>query len=301
LLPAGDYAATDRMLARVAAASDGFARLDPALGAKVKAAQATRRLHSGDQAAAIGLFEAALELAAATGDARAMCEMRVNLAAVWADMGQLEPAEALLRQTLQEAQSIELHYVATAVLINLGPVLTHAGRLGEARRLTMQALNFARKQGDVRLESAAQLYLSTISYMAGEYPGSEQRARQAAEIASAPLRPSALAAIARALLAQDRRAEALGQARAAAEQMAAVGHVEEYESLVNLMLAETLAANEEHDAARASLATAAARLRERAAQIGRLDWRRTFLTKLPDNARTLTLAKAWGVTATDDA
>ena len=45
---------------------------------------------------------------------------------------------------------------------------------------------------------------------------------------------------------------------------------------------------------------AAVRLRERAAQIGRLDWRRTFLTKLPDNARTLTLARTWGVAATED-
>src|SRR6185503_4998260 len=147
LLPGGQYQATDAVLARVEAASAGFTNLDPGQAAKVKAAQATRCLHSGDQAGAIGLLEAAVELAAATGDARAMCEMRVNLASVWADMGQLEPAETLLRQTLQEAQSIELHYIATAVLINLAPVLTHGGRLGEARRLTMQALNFARKQG----------------------------------------------------------------------------------------------------------------------------------------------------------
>ncbi|HET6149010.1 MAG TPA: protein kinase [Polyangia bacterium] len=300
LLPGGLYQATDAVLAQVEAASGGFTNLDPAQGARVKAAQATRCLHSGDQASAIGLLEAAVELAAATGDVRAMCEMRVNLGSVWSDMGQLEPAETLLRQTLQEAQTIELHYIATAALINLAPVLTHAGRLGEARRLTMQALNFARKQGDVRWEGAAQLYLSTISFMAGEYPGSEQRARQAAEIASAPLRPSALAAIARALLAQDRRAEALEQARVAAAELAAVGHVEEYESLVHLMLAETLEANGEPVAARAALTSATTRLRERAAQIGRLDWRRSFLTRLPDNARTLGLARAWGIAGMDD-
>jgi enoyl-CoA hydratase len=200
-------------------------------------------LHAGDQIGAIARLDRALVLAGTTGDVATMCEMRVSLASVWADLGQLETAESLLRHALQEAQTIELHHVTTAALITLGPVLTDSGRLGEARRLTMQALNFARKQGDLRWEGAAQLYLSTISFVAGEHLGSEQRARRAAEIVSAPLRPSALAAIARALLAQAHPAEALEQARAAAAQLAATGHVEKYESLVHLMLAEALDAS----------------------------------------------------------
>jgi len=295
LLPSGDIKGADAILRRVSDATAGAPRIEPALASKLQAVQATRKLHAGDQAGAIALFEGALASAAATGDTRTACEMRVNLASVWSDMGQIEPAEILLRQTLQEAQAIELHYITAAVLINLAPVLTHAGRLGEARRLTMQALNFARKQGDLRWEGAAQLYLSTITFMAGEHQGSEHRARSAAEIVAAPLQPSALAAIARALLAQDRHAEALECARKASALLTEIGHVEEYESLIYLTLAEALHASGDGEAARVALRDALARLRARAAHIGNPEWRTGFLTKLPDNARTLELARAWGM------
>ena len=301
LLPGGDYQGADAILRRVAEATAGAAQLEPALAAKIEAVLATRKLHAGDQAGAIDLMQAAQRSAAATGDTRTVCEMRGNLASLWSEMGQLEMAETLLRQTLHEAQAIELNYITAAVLINLAPVLTHAGRLGEARRLTMQALNYARKQGDLRWEGAAQLYLSTISFMAGEHQGSEQRARSAADIVSLPLQPSALAAIARALLAQDRRAEALEYARKASDLLAATGHVEEYESLVRLMLAEALGAAGDRDGARAALRAAMTRLQDRAVQIGNLEWRVSFLTVLPDNARTLALAREWGLEERPDA
>jgi tetratricopeptide (TPR) repeat protein len=295
LLAGGRYETTDAILARVGSASAAFTNLEPALAAKVAAVRAARNLHSGDQSAAIGLQEAALEEAAAAGDTRTMCEMRANLASVWADIGQLARAETLLRESLAEAQKLELHYVTALVLINLGPVLAYSGRLGEARRLAMQALNFARKQGDQRWEGAAQLYLSTITHLSGEHQGSEQRARRASEIVPDPLRPSALAAIARAVLAQGRSEEALEHARAAHQLMEAVGHVEEYESLVRLMLALALEANGDHTGARAALRAAVDRLQARADHISNPEWRASFLTQLPDNARTVALAREWGI------
>jgi len=295
LLRAGDDPGTEAILARVETAVGDVARLEPGLCARYQAVQATRRLRHGDAAGAIDLLQAALASASRTGDTGMMCDLRVSLASVWADLGQLDTAEALLRQALEQAQTIELHYITTAALINLGPVLTHAGRLGEARRLAMQALNFARKQGDQRGEGAAQLYLSTISFAGGEHPGSEQRARRAAEIGAPSLRASALAAVARALLAQDRRPEALEQARAAAAELTGSGRLERYESLVHLVLAEALAANGDQAGARAVVHAAAARLQARAAQLGNPEWRRSFLTKLPDNARILALAREWGL------
>jgi len=298
LLRAGDDATTEAIFARVEATVGDVARLEPGLGARYRAVQAMRRLRHGDNAGAIDLLQAALASATRTGDTGTMCDLRVSLASVWAELGQLDTAEALLRQTLEQAQTVELHYITTAALIGLGPVLTHSGRLGEARRLAMQALNFARKQGDQRGEGAAQLYLSTISYVAGEHPGSEQRARRAAEIGSPSLRASALAAVARALLAQGRRPEALEQARAAAAELvarAASGRAERYESLVHLVLAEALAATGDAAGARAVVQAAAARLQARAALLANPDWRRSFLTKLPDNARILALAREWGL------
>ena len=228
-----------------------------------------------------------------------MCDLRVSLASVWADLGQLDTAEALLRQTLEQAQTIELHYITTAALINLGPVLTHAGRLGEARRLAMQALNFARKQGDQRGEGAAQLYLSTISFVAGEHPGSEQRARRAAEIGSPSLRASALAAVARALLAQDRRPEALEQARAAAAELAARAASGRARAL-RIAGAPGPGRGAGRERRPGRRARAWSRRPRRGCRRARRssanpDWRRSFLTKLPDNARILALAREWGL------
>ena len=293
LLPGGRYDATDALLGRVETVTNGFRHLEPTLAAKVHQVRAIRGIHSGDHAKSIALFNAALDAASAAGDARTLCEMRANLASVWADLGQLDQAESLLRQSLAEAQKIELNYVTAMVLINLGPLLAHSGSLEEAHRIAMQALEFARKQGDQRWEGAAQLYLSTIASLAGDHQESEQRARLACEILPAPLQPSGLAALSRAVLARGRIKEALQHARTANDLLTAIGHVEEYESLVRLILAETLEASGDHTAARDALRVAADRLNARAAQINNPAWRESFLSRLADNARTMRLAREW--------
>jgi hypothetical protein len=71
--------------------------------------------------------------------------------------------------------------------------------------------------------------------------------------------------------------------------------VEEYESLVRLVLAEALEANGDGAGARQALASAWTRLQERAARITNETWRDSFLTRLPDNARTMDLAREWGL------
>ncbi|HVU50567.1 MAG TPA: protein kinase [Polyangia bacterium] len=295
LLPGGRYEAVEAILARVAAESDQFATLEPVAAAKVHAVRAARALHAGDQAAAISLYEQALAAAAAAGDARAVAEMHGNLAATWADLGQLDQAEAGLRQALADAERLELGHISVWALLNLGTVLTGSGRLDEARRVLTTALEFGRKQGDQRLEGAALLYLSTVQYLAGDLRDSESRARMASEILPTPLQPAALAALARAVLAAGRVKEALQHARMANELLATIGHVEDYESLVRLVLAEALAAAGEVEPARAALRAAHDRLMARAEQIANADWRAAFLTRNLDNARTVRVAREWGL------
>jgi eukaryotic-like serine/threonine-protein kinase len=294
LLPGGRYEATDAILARVSAATEGFATLAPAVAAKVHFVRGARQLHAGDQQAGVALLEQAIAAATAAGDARTMSEMYGNLAATWADLGQFDRAEAGLRQALADAERLDLTFIRAWALLNLGNVLTWSGRLDEARRATTTALDLGRKQGDQRLEGAALLYLSTITFLAGELVDSEHRARLAGEILPAPLQPAALAALARAVLAQGRVQEALQHARKANELLATIGHVEDYESLVRLVLAEALAAAGERDAARAALRAAHERLLARAAQIANADWRESFLSRLHDNARTTRLSREWG-------
>jgi tetratricopeptide (TPR) repeat protein len=295
LLSGGRYEAADTILARVAAESDSFATLEPAAASKVHAVRALRVLHTGDQAAAIALFELAIAAAARTGDARAIAELHGNLAATWCDLGQLDQAEAGLRQSLADAERLELQHIRVWTLLNLGNLLTASGRLDEARRSVTAALEFGRKQGDQRLEGGALLYLSTVAFVAGDLRDSEHRARMASEILPTPLQPAGLAALARAVLAAGRVKEALQHARMANELLATIGHVEDYESLVRLVLAEALAAAGEAEAARAALRAAYERLMARAAQIANPDWRASFLTRLLDNARTVRLAREWGL------
>jgi ATP/maltotriose-dependent transcriptional regulator MalT len=97
------------------------------------------------------------------------------------------------------------------------------------------------------------------------------------------------------VLARGRSKEALQHARTANDLLTAIGHVEEYESLVRLMLAETLEASGDHEAAMEAIRVAAERLTARAAQISTPAWRESFLTRLADNARTMRLAREWGL------
>jgi hypothetical protein len=79
------------------------------------------------------------------------------------------------------------------------------------------------------------------------------------------------------------------------ELLATIGHVEDYESLVRLALAEALAAAGDVEPARAALRAAYERLMARAAQIAKPDWRAAFLTRNLDNARTVRLAREWQI------
>jgi len=295
LLPGGRYEAVEAILTRVAAESDDFTTLEPEAAAKVHAVRAARALHAGDQAAAIQFYEQSLRAALQAGDARTVSEMHGNLAATWADMGQLDEAEKGLRQALADAERLELQHNRVWALLNLGTVLTASGRLDEARRAENTVLEFARKQGDQRLEGAALLYLSTIAYLGGDLRDSEHRARMATEILPTPLQPAALAALSRAVLTSGRVKEALQHARMANELLATIGHVEDYESLVRLVLPEALAAAGEVEPARDALRAAHERLMARAAQIANPDWRAAFLTRNLDNARTVRLAREWQI------
>jgi hypothetical protein len=74
-----------------------------------------------------------------------------------------------------------------------------------------------------------------------------------------------------------------------------LGAVEEGESLVRLMLVETLLAVDERAAAVEAAQIAYTRLLERAAKISSRDYRTSFLEQVSDNARTIELARELGV------
>ena len=73
------------------------------------------------------------------------------------------------------------------------------------------------------------------------------------------------------------------------------GGIDEGEARIRLIYAEALHATGELEEARVAIATARDRLLARAAKIGDEAWRRSFLECVPENSRTLELARAWSM------
>jgi len=100
-----------------------------------------------------------------------------------------------------------------------------------------------------------------------------------------------MAVLAKVQLARGDTATALGLARQAAQSLDDLGAIDTGEAFVRLTLVDALAAAGDPGATDA-LRAAQARLVERASRIDDKDLRETFLACVPDNARTMALAKA---------
>jgi tetratricopeptide (TPR) repeat protein len=148
------------------------------------------------------------------------------------------------------------------------------------------------EQGSTRLEGGTRNYLAKIELHAGNLDAAEREARAAAELfmTAPPVRPAALAVLARVLLAKGRADDALAAAREAYSQLEELGSLEEGEATVRLTHAEALMANGLNTEAGQVLVTARDQLLQRAAKISDATWRERFLNQVPDNARTLALA-----------
>jgi tetratricopeptide (TPR) repeat protein len=177
---------------------------------------------------------------------------------------------------------------------NLGLALARRGALEEARRVETDALHAFRKQGDGRLAHSSHLYLALIRLQSGDVAGAERDARAAAEFfhKASGLRAFALATLAQVFLAQDRVAEALERAREAKSILEA-GSIEEGEALVRLSWAESLHRAGRIEEARDAIVEARDRLLSRAGKIVDASLRKSFLERVPENARTLSRAAEW--------
>jgi hypothetical protein len=101
----------------------------------------------------------------------------------------------------------------------------------------------------------------------------------------------ARATLAAGLLRAGEHAEAVSEGAAAMAEVEARGSLEHGEARVRLIQVDVLKAAGGADGARAAAAAARDRLLVRAAHITNQAWRESFLTRVPDNARTLQLAE----------
>jgi hypothetical protein len=145
------------------------------------------------------------------------------------------------------------------------------------------------------MEAASRMYLARIALFAGDCEAAEREARVAESLlgSAPPFRPQVMAITARALLHLGRTSEALGAAADAIAAFQSLGTAEGGEALLRLTYAEVLAAA--GDAASAAAAISAARdaLLASADKLRDPVRRARYLLDIPENARTLELARAW--------
>jgi eukaryotic-like serine/threonine-protein kinase len=219
----------------------------------------------------------------------------VNGAMARMHLGGYTEARKVLSDALSFAHRFGLYNVRARIQHNLGNVLAHLGELEGARRYEEEALAAFTSQGDYWYEVAARIYLVHILLGLGRVEEAEQEVARAVDLSLnvQPLRCSAALARARVLLVQGNGREAHLAALGAMYSMQKLGSIEEDEPLLRLTFAEASWAAGLSSMARVAIAAARQRLLDRAAKIKDPAWRRSFLENVPENARTIELARAW--------
>ncbi|WP_437964135.1 protein kinase [Sorangium sp. So ce260] len=263
--------------------------------AQLHEARSCYAICTGDLVAGTHGMEAASLAFEQAGDRRNACGARAGLGVAYAELGDFERAESVLRTALEEADRMHLHDLRSASEANIAQVLACRGQLAEGRAFAESAASASRRSGIARTELFARCYLAKICVALGDLEAAEAEARAAvARVQSAPtLGVQAYAVLARALLGLGRVDEAVSTATEANSMLESFGTLEEGESLVRLTYAEALAASGRQHEASAAIASARAALLARAEKLSDPTWRERFLRDVPDNARTLELARQW--------
>jgi tetratricopeptide (TPR) repeat protein len=241
LLQAGRDEIAEAIAARAEALACGPARVEPFALARIAQLGGLRAFCGGDMDAARRAYLEAIALFEAAGDQRNACLERINLGVTLAELGEPALADEALRLCLAGAERMHLGVVRGYALVNLSRVLLDQGRLDEAGQAAEQAREVGLANHSPRLAGAALTRLSMLAHHRGDVARAEAHARLAEEALAAfpSLHAGALAARARALVAQGRPAEALDAARRAMGLIEG-DHYEIFHRLVRLAHAEAL-------------------------------------------------------------
>ena len=295
----GKTGLADELLARLSRELSVNRTLGPALAGRVHSALALRARFAGDVAGNLEAVRTAVHCFEQAGDQRNACARRERLGYALLEVGDHEASLHLLTEAIAAATRLGLHHVVATARHNLGLTLARLGRCDEALATEQEAIAAFRASGNRRMEGASLEYLALIRLAAGDLDGAERAARDALAVASAePVLPlnqaESRAILGRALLAAGEAAPALALARAALDELEALGGIDDGEAIIRLTLAEALAATGARADAAAAIGHARDRLLERAAAISDPALRTSFLGRVPENARTLALARELG-------
>ncbi|WP_437644157.1 protein kinase domain-containing protein [Sorangium sp. So ce362] len=250
---------------------------------------------TGDLSAGVSGLEAAVLAFEQAGDRRNACSNRANLGFAYAELGDFERAESTLRAAREETDRLQLHDLKLIVESSLAQVLASRGQLVEAWALAEAGVLPSQRASGARLEMIFRCCIARIALAAGDLETAEREVRAA--VALSPGAPTlgvqAFAILARVLLGRGHVDEAVRTAAEASAMLESFGAIEEGESLVRLAFAEALAAHGRREEAAIAIASARAALLARAEKLSDPTWRERFLRDVPDNARTIELARQW--------
>jgi hypothetical protein len=168
------------------------------------------------------------------------------------------------------------------------------GELALARTLAAQLAESGRAHKNGQEEGRGRWALAEVLRRDGDLAGAERELAVALGIAMRLDQPGIRATLSAVCLAQGRTAEALAVAEDAMARIAAMGGCGLFRgAFVRLAHAEALHATGAHHAAHDAIARARAYLLEVAGRIPDPSYRASFLDQVPENARTLALARAW--------
>jgi tetratricopeptide (TPR) repeat protein len=295
-LLAGGFAEATQLLAEIDRVGGDLFADDPLLDGFVQRARALRATIDGDAASFLRITELAAARFEAAGSIRNACLQKTNAGFARCELGLYDEAERTLRDALASAEQCGLPLVAAATRHTLGLALLRLGRLDEAEKVETEAATAFGAQSYERMEGGCRVYLSWILLLAGRLDEALAEGRHAARLLERlpPALTSALGMVAQIQLAQGRPNDAFFTAAQAMTLLASLGGLEEGETRVRLVHAESLFETGATEGARQAIADAKRLLLERAAKIADPQHREAFLGAVPENARVMELASAWG-------
>jgi hypothetical protein len=190
----------------------------------------------------------------------------------------------------------ELGPMSSVRWLSLAGARMDAGDIKGAKEVARELVISGRVQGIGWREGRGLVVLAEALRREGDLEGAEASARAALERLSVlPLEQMAAAATLAAVhLAAGRPGEALSEAREAMARYTALGASGFLRGqYLRVVYAESLAAAGEEEAARGAIEEARDHLLKQAATIADVDYRRSFLENVPENARTIELARRW--------
>jgi tetratricopeptide (TPR) repeat protein len=273
--------------------AEPFVGNDPATLGRFLEAKVAIAAHAGELSELVVLTTRARENAKNAGDDRAANVHLINVGFAWMQLGEHERALECFEKARDDAAARGWVSNRRSAAQNAGYVLLQMGRNDEARAVEQAVLDEIGREASPRLLTLTRACLSTIDLRGGNTASALEHAEAAIALATgAPQIAYAETVLAEALLELGDASPALERASRAIAIIAQSGGRHFADARAKLAAARALHALERDDEAQRAIETARDAVLAHAALLPP-DRAKTFLERVPANAKTLEFARDW--------